>query len=69
LVNQKIDQIEKKNNTNNQQSQVLFPLAKLHLLKGKRKGSYVISFKSGSLFTMKCFSAALVASKEALSLS
>jgi len=31
LVNQKIDQIEKKNNTNNQQSQVLFPLAKLHL--------------------------------------
>ena len=31
LVNQKINQIEKKNNTNNQQSQVLFPLAKLHL--------------------------------------
>ncbi|SDG52818.1 ABC-type antimicrobial peptide transport system, permease component [Pedobacter terrae] len=31
LVNQKIAQIEKKNNTDNQQSQVLFPLAKLHL--------------------------------------
>jgi len=31
LVNQKITQIEKKNNTDNQQSQVLFPLAKLHL--------------------------------------
>jgi len=31
LVNQKINQIEKKNNNNNQQSQVLFPLAKLHL--------------------------------------
>ncbi|WP_029275063.1 ABC transporter permease [Pedobacter borealis] len=31
LVNQKINQIEKKNNTNNQLSQVLFPLAKLHL--------------------------------------
>jgi len=31
LVNQKINQIEKKNNTNNQQSQVLYPLAKLHL--------------------------------------
>ncbi|WP_316844546.1 ABC transporter permease [Pedobacter psychrodurus] len=30
-VNQKINQIEKKNNTNNQQSEVLFPLAKLHL--------------------------------------
>ncbi|WP_316827773.1 ABC transporter permease [Pedobacter miscanthi] len=31
LVNQKINQIEKKNNTNNQQTQVLYPLAKLHL--------------------------------------
>jgi len=31
LVNQKINQIEKKNNINNEQSQVLFPLAKLHL--------------------------------------
>ncbi|MBB6238176.1 ABC-type antimicrobial peptide transport system permease subunit [Pedobacter sp. AK013] len=31
LVNQKIIQIEKKNNTDNQQSQVLFPLASLHL--------------------------------------
>ncbi|KRT15426.1 hypothetical protein ASU31_13795 [Pedobacter ginsenosidimutans] len=31
LLNQKINQIEKENNTNNQQSQVLFPLAKLHL--------------------------------------
>ncbi|MGN8055805.1 ABC transporter permease [Pedobacter sp. 22163] len=31
VVNQKINQIEKRNNTNNQQSQVLYPLAKLHL--------------------------------------
>ncbi|QXU42744.1 ABC transporter permease [Pedobacter sp. D749] len=31
LVNQKINQIEKKNNINNEQSQVLFPLARLHL--------------------------------------
>jgi putative ABC transport system permease protein len=31
LVNQKIIQIEKQNNIDNQQTQVLFPLAKLHL--------------------------------------